>query len=460
MDAQGRTLRLMVAVWAAALVAVGMPALAGAQSSATGTPTGAPKILLAFDASGSMRADDGAGTPKIKAAQDAAVSLLKTLPATTQLGLRVFGGTLPSQPKGPACRDSHLVLPIGPLNRGQVEAKLRSFTAKGRTPIAYALQQAAIDLGPSGSRTIVLVSDGQDTCQPPSPCSIARKVAKGGVEMRIQAIGFNVDKSARKQLQCIANAGGGVYRDASNAASLRQELQTLATRALRQYLPRGTPILGGTSVQHATPITPGRYVDRMLPDTKHWFAIDLRRGETLQASMSIIPPKRTVADNAGGTNFSADIETPSFDIPDTQNSSAGETPFSRRGYVDGIGVVSRPIGVGAQADPDQPFSQPGRYYLKLTFDDNDQKSLFNATGGQPYAVELQVAVLGRQGGVPSPAQTPTGKPVGTATPAGPSPPAVVTPQRPPSGALLGVIGFGLAAIGFGGGAGAWWRRHR
>jgi von Willebrand factor type A domain len=457
MDAQGGTFRPLVAMTAALLSAAALAAPSHAQSSATGTPTGAPKILLAFDASGSMRADDGTGTPKIKAAQDGAVSLLKTLPATTQLGLRVFGGTLPSQPRGPACHDSKLVLPIGPLNRGQVEAQIRSFKARGRTPIAYALQQAANDLGASGSRTIVLVSDGQDTCQPPSPCAVARRIAKGGVAMRIQAIGFNVDKAARRQLKCIAKAGGGVYRDASNAASLRQELQTLATRALRQYQPRGTPISGGPNVQHATLIAPGRYVDRMLPDSTHWFAVDLRRGETLQASMSIIPPKRTVADNAGGSDFAADIETPSFDIPSINNSSADETPFSRRGYVDGIGVVSRPIGVGAQADPAQPFSRPGRYYLRLKFTDNSEKSLYNATGGQPYAVELQVAVLGRRGGVPSPAATPTGKP---AKPPGPAPPATVTPQQPPSGPLLAAVGFGLAAVGFAGGAGAWWRRRR
>jgi hypothetical protein len=199
----------------------------------------------------------------------------------------------------------------------------------------------------------------------------------------------------------------------------------------------------------------------MLPDTTHWFAIDLRRGETLEASMSIIPPKRTVADNSSGTDFAADIETPSFDIPSINNSSADETPFSKRGYVDGIGVVSRPIGVGDQADPNQPFSQPGRYYLRLKFTDNSDKALFNATGGQPYAVELQVAVLGRRGGVPSPATTPTSRPAAAnPTPAGPAPPAVVTPQQPPSGALLAAVGFGLAGIGFGGGAGVWWRRRR
>jgi hypothetical protein len=458
MDAQGCSLRLATLVCTALLAAAVLPAPAGAQSTATGTPTGAPKILLAFDASGSMKASDGAGTPKIKAAQDAAVSLIKTLPSTTQVGLRVFGGTLPPKPRGPACHDSHLVLPIGPLNRGQIEQQIRSFKAFGRTPISYALEQAANDLGTSGSRTIVLVSDGQDTCQPPSPCSVAQRVAQGGVSMRIEAIGFNVKRAARRQLQCIATAGGGVYRDANNAADLQQELNTLTTRALRQYIPRGTPVAGATDIRNAPLLNPGSYVDKMLPDTTHWFAVALRRGETLEATTSIIPLKRTLADVASGSNFQIDIANPAFQFEDFSASESDATPFQRRGYVVGLGVVTRPIGVGDQVDPDQPWSHPGRYYVRLRFKDNDQKSLYNATGGQAYPVELQIAVLGRRNGVPPPSVTPSAKP--TPTPTVVTPPAVVAPQQPPSVALLLAIGGGLAAVGFGAGAGAWWRRRR
>ena len=178
--------------------------------------------------------------------------LLGSLPPSTQVGLRVFGGTKPSRPIGPACRDSSLVLPIGPLARSQAEQQIRSFTAKGRTPIAYALEQAAQDLGASGPRTIILVSDGKDTCQPPSPCQVAQRIARGGVEMRIQAIGFNVDPAARRELQCIAKAGGGVYTDADNAATLKEQLRVLSTRALRQYVPKGKPVRGGPSARQAT----------------------------------------------------------------------------------------------------------------------------------------------------------------------------------------------------------------
>jgi hypothetical protein len=397
-----------------------------------------------------MAADDGAGTPKIKAAQDAAASLLRSLPPSTQLGLRVFGGTRPSRPIGPACRDLSLVLPIGPLSRAQTEDRIRSFKAKGRTPIAYALERAAEDLGGSGPRTIILVSDGKDTWQPPSPCEVAQRIARGGVEMRIQAIGFDVYPDAKRELQCIAHAGGGVYTDADNAAALREQLRALSTRALRQYVPRGKPVRGGPNARRALTLVPGRYVDEMLPDSERWYAIELRRGETLEASASFIPPRRDVADRGGLARASLDIVTPAFEIPNRQNSSSTGYPFERRGFVNGFGVVSRPIGVGAQAASNQPFSQPGRYYLKLRLNDTDGKDLFNATGGQPYPVELAVAVLGRHGGNPGLSKGP--QPSGSTPSQGPTPAGVASPNEPPATALLVLVGGGLAALGFAGGA--------
>ncbi len=432
----------------ASLLAV--PAAARAQDP---PPAGA-KILLVFDASGSMRSDSGNGTPKLQAAKDAALALLGDLPDSTHVGLRLFGGTLPSRPIARACRDSSLVLPIGPATRGEAKERIQSFKARGRTPIAYALQQAARDLGTEGSRTIILVSDGKDTCPPPRPCDVAAEIAKGGVELRIQAIGFNVDPSSRRQLECIAEAGGGVYRDAGDAASLREELRILSTRALRRYVVRGKPIKGGPSARAATAVAPGRYVDRTItPDSVHWYAVDLRRGETLKASASVIPPNREVADDTEATELKLDIATPSFQIPDRQNSSASGEPFELRGHVGGIGVVSRPIGVGAQAAADEPFSQPGRYYLRLELDDTDDKALYNATGGQPYEVEMAVEVLGRRGGSVPP---PSGKP-GKPDTEGPKP--APGPAEPPAPALLTLVGGGVAALGFGGGLAAVRRRR-
>jgi hypothetical protein len=114
-----------------------------------------------------------------------------------------------------------------------------------------------------------------------------------------------------------------------------------------------------------------------------------------------------------------------------------------------MGVVTRPIGVGRQASKDEPFNRPGRYYLKLALEDTSSKDVFNDTGGSPISVELAVEVLGRRGGAPS---------LPKESEEGPTPSGTATPNEPPSVALLGVVGGGLAALGFAVGAAA--RRRR
>jgi hypothetical protein len=66
----------------------------------------------------------------------------------------------------------------------------------------------------------VLVSDGGDNCKPPDPCAVAREISKGGIDLKIQAVGFQVKAGARRQLKCIAKAGGGRYVDATDAEGL------------------------------------------------------------------------------------------------------------------------------------------------------------------------------------------------------------------------------------------------
>lgn len=50
------------------------------------------------------------------------------------------------------------------------------------TPIGNALQAAADSLPNEGNRSIILVSDGEDTCAPPEPREVARDLADRGVD--------------------------------------------------------------------------------------------------------------------------------------------------------------------------------------------------------------------------------------------------------------------------------------
>jgi Ca-activated chloride channel family protein len=104
----------------------------------------------------------------------------------------------------------------------------------GFTPIGHALALAARDLPADGPRTIVLVSDGEDTCTPPDPCEVARNLRAQGVAVKVETVGLLLEgPKARGQLQCIARATGGSYRDVSSVADLASSLVDISSRAAR-----------------------------------------------------------------------------------------------------------------------------------------------------------------------------------------------------------------------------------
>ena len=78
-----------------------------------------------------------------------------------------------------------------------------------------------------GARTIVLVSDGKETCAG-DPCAAARALAAADARLVIHTIGFNVDAAARFELQCIARVARGTYSDATGAGDLGARLGEVA----------------------------------------------------------------------------------------------------------------------------------------------------------------------------------------------------------------------------------------
>jgi Ca-activated chloride channel family protein len=221
-----------------------------------------PKVLLVLDVSGSMNEKIAGGGTKFAAAKRSLKQVADALPAGTDVGLRVYGSKI-SEPrsKNPkACTDTQLVLPIGPLDKAKMNRAVDSFQAVGETPIAYSLGQAVGDLGTSGKRVLVLISDGEESCQG-DPCPVARKLAKAGVNLQFNAIGLDVKAKARKQLKCIADAGDGDYYDASNTADLNTALQKLTQRALRPFQISGTPVKGTLDTSSAPRISAGQYKD-------------------------------------------------------------------------------------------------------------------------------------------------------------------------------------------------------
>ncbi len=183
-----------------------------------------PKAILVLDGSGSMWGQID-GVNKITIAQQVVGELLQGLPDEQQLGLTVYG----HRRKGD-CTDIETIVAPGAGTRGAIAAAVDGIKPKGKTPMTDAVIAAAEALRYTEERaTVILVSDGIETCQP-DPCAAARILEETGVDFTAHVVGFDVsgDAEALAQMQCLADETGGTFRTADNAEELAEALTVVA----------------------------------------------------------------------------------------------------------------------------------------------------------------------------------------------------------------------------------------
>ncbi len=244
---------------------------------------------MVLDSSGSMAEKDGSGGTRIAAARKAVGTVVGALPAGYPTGLRVYGADKPH-----GCDDTRLAQPVASLDRTGLVRAVNGVRPKGDTPIGLSLTKAAQDLpkpssGSIGKRTILLISDGEDNCQTPPPCTVAAQLAKAHVDLHIDAIGFEVAGRARQQLECIAKSGNGQYFDAPDATALARQLQRAGQLSADGYRFKGTKVRGTPTKSNAPGIPEGQYLDSIGPNEKRYYAVDLNASSTADFSATVVP---------------------------------------------------------------------------------------------------------------------------------------------------------------------------
>ncbi len=145
---------------------------------------GKENILIILDASGSMWGRVSFGEPginrykrcKIEIAQKVLEEYVDDLDEEkVNVGLRVFG-----RYRERGCKDSQLIIPIGPLDKEAFKETMKRVRPghEGKTPMAYSLRKALVDIStPSdmqrfldsgefagGEKSIILLTDGEGGC--------------------------------------------------------------------------------------------------------------------------------------------------------------------------------------------------------------------------------------------------------------------------------------------------------
>jgi Ca-activated chloride channel family protein len=171
------------------------------------------------------------GEEKIVSAKRVLKDTIAKLPDTAEAGLIAYGHRSKTD-----CNDIETLSAIKSVDKGALAKQVDALDPKGKTPITNALRKAIEEVRARNTPDtvkIVLISDGLETCDG-DPCKLIREARAAGVNITVHVIGFDVGQVSVAQLECTAQAGGGLYFDAQNAEGLAAALAA-ATGEAEQF---------------------------------------------------------------------------------------------------------------------------------------------------------------------------------------------------------------------------------
>jgi hypothetical protein len=202
---------------------------------------GGAAVELILDASGSML-QRMEGKRRIAIAKEVLTeAVTQHIPAGTPVALRVFG-----HKETDSCR-TDLEIPLGPLNTAAAAATIAGINAMNlaRTPIADSLAAVESDLQGVSNAAIVLVTDGEETCEGDAAAVIEALQAKG-LQVSLNIVGFAIDNAElAAQFESWAELGGGRYFAANDQGGLSESIEQALRVTYTVYDQGGNEVAAG-----------------------------------------------------------------------------------------------------------------------------------------------------------------------------------------------------------------------
>jgi Ca-activated chloride channel family protein len=216
-----------------------------------------PPAMIVLDTSNSMWGEVD-NVDKINHAKDSIKQLLKTWPESHAIGIMGFAGKKKSE-----CRQIKMLYPLSPLDLEKTQQAIEDVMPKGHSPIHYSLEKAQSILEETNGGSILLVSDGTETCEEVVLCDIVKKIPSS-IQINTLFLGKDSSNSQpAKSMQCIADSTGGKFytqetiKDLSATALLKEKAATIDL-AKNTDKPVGHLILSSSETdkqQYALPAT-------------------------------------------------------------------------------------------------------------------------------------------------------------------------------------------------------------
>jgi hypothetical protein len=235
-----------------------------------------------LDVSGSMNAKLGA-TTRWKTALEMMKEVVDALPDDLNVGLRVYGHRESSKsPK--TCKDTQLVVPIAKLDRAKILKAASGLKPRGETPLIHSSLQAVEDLKAAGGGSVILITDGEESCKGDSK-SAAAQIAASGVDVTLNIVGFTLTgEAAQAELGVLAGSTGGRYYAAQDGAQLSRAVKLAALSRLPYDIldGKGAILVSGQTSELSRELPPGKY--RIRVDAL---------GQVLEDSITIVADQTT-----------------------------------------------------------------------------------------------------------------------------------------------------------------------
>jgi hypothetical protein len=243
----------------------------------------ARNLAIVLDVSGSMNQKLGDGT-RWKTALAMLEEVVKELPDDLNVGLRVYGHRHSSKSVG-TCKDTQLVVPIARLDRERVVKAASSLRPRGETPLIYSSLQAVNDLKDVGGGSVILITDGEESCGG-DPVTAATEIKNSGVDVTLNIVGFTLTgEKVEAELGALAGSTGGRYYSAQDGAQLARAVKLAALHRLPYDIldKFGKVLVSGQTSELSRELPPGNYRIR----------IDAL-GQKLEEPLTIAPNETTV----------------------------------------------------------------------------------------------------------------------------------------------------------------------
>lgn len=183
------------------------------------------RILFLLDASSSMTYSWNGSYSRFSVASNILLRVVDSIYAINnevEFAVRAYGTVYPAQDKN--CTDTRLEVPFNYQNVAQIKTRLKNLEARGFSPIAYSLEQAAkneLNEVAEYDYSIIFITDGGESCQG-DICKTYQTMLQQRIKVQPYIIGLDKNDQLKTYYDCL-----GKYIEVTNSDDIQKAISLI-----------------------------------------------------------------------------------------------------------------------------------------------------------------------------------------------------------------------------------------